>query len=254
MSRPPFNRIPYLRPKASVGFALILLLAFTSHAQTNRIATAPDGTTRNVVFTVLPTADKMPRFPDLYVKAATGEQKISPGFGSRGNPVQIPARERSLELYTKVTTPEGVTRPQSVCQVDLDLPSQANAQIILLRNPQQPMAFAAYVIDDSTDAFPAGTVLFTNYYPSDVAVKLGTDTFTLPYRNQREVHVPLDSQNQTRLPFVMAVKSDEGWEFRKSGRLALWPRTRMLIISAPYQLEGKATVFRVHYIQDMPHS
>ncbi len=215
-------------------------------------STETGATARQVVFTVLPTAEVNPSFPDLYARVANEETPIRPGFGRRGAPVSIPMGTSHLEIYTKVPRPDGQLARVDLAAVDLNAAGQANAQVILLRNPQQPMQFNALVTDDSAEAFPPGTVRFDNLYPGEVAVKLGEERFALPFRDSRQTRVDLDSGGQTRLPFLVAVESESGWEFRKSSQLALWPRTRMQIVCLPYQLENGDNVFRVHYIQDVP--
>ncbi len=228
-------------------FSLSLLLLCTSAL----MATDKPAEQRRVAFTVLTTSEDLPPLADFYCEISGDETHIRPGFGRRGSRVIFPMEMNSLTLYRKQILEDGAIEKVVLAEVALP-PALSDLHVILLRNPIKHWLVDVHVMDDSVEDFPASSVLFENYYPSEVAIKLADSTFELPIKGRKVVKIPTSGDDLTKVAFIAAVKSDEGWEFRKSGRLAIWPRSRMLIICTPYVQLDKSVVFKVHYLQDIP--
>jgi hypothetical protein len=209
----------------------------------------PTELSRQLSFTILPTKEGLPQMVSIYYMVAGEEREVTLGYGRRGNQQTIPATMQSFEIYRKEVDAEG--NVTTIPLAEVRLPDDAlQCLVVLLRNPSKPWLIDAHVMDDSPAAFPVGSVLFENYYPKEVAVKIAGDAFGLPFRGRRKIELEHSGEGQIRVPFLAAVESDAGWEFKKSGRLAMWPQSRMLIICAPFVRMDETSVFRVHYLQD----
>ncbi|WP_269538941.1 hypothetical protein [Cerasicoccus fimbriatus] len=112
-------------------------------------------------------------------------------ISSFSKPMPIP-QSRELALYDKAPLPNEEKRPI----LNLKFPKSAGDVIVLLKAVQtaQGPTYRYEILDDSSSAFPAGSVFICNYMPESVIIRLG-DKQVLVDSNDRSV-VPLAKQEQ----------------------------------------------------------
>ncbi len=160
-----------------------------------------------------------------------------------GRHLELPGTSRSLEFFLDAKAPreaaaapaEGAApgAPPHVPEwrkvATVQLPATGR-DFTLVFVPQQGQAepFRVVTIDNSADAFPAGTIRLINFSPHPVALQLGAEQSTLAPGAQMLKTPQLDDKFRSYLQVAYSVGGQ--WQVFHQGPLSLLPERRATVI------------------------